>query len=87
MFSRIQYFLSFTISNIRTIPAFSRKTTGQLFFLVLFSYSFFIKGINGLTVAIGSVVTLAILMRVTATLDWNNRNQILQMARFTNIAH
>jgi hypothetical protein len=44
---------------------------GQLFFLVLFSYSFFIKGITGLTVAIGSVVTLAILMRVTATLDWN----------------
>jgi inner membrane protein involved in colicin E2 resistance len=44
---------------------------GQLFFLVLFSYSFFIKGITGLTVAIGSVVTLAILMRLTATLDWN----------------
>ncbi|NIA13411.1 MAG: hypothetical protein GWP08_04970, partial [Nitrospiraceae bacterium] len=35
---------------------------GQLFFLVLFSYSFFLKGITGLTVAIGSVVTLAILM-------------------------
>ena len=44
---------------------------GQLFFLVLFSYSFFIKGITGLTVAIGSVVTLAILMRVTASVDWN----------------
>jgi hypothetical protein len=44
---------------------------GQLFFLVLFSYSFFIKGITGLTVVIGSVVTLAILMRVTASLDWN----------------
>jgi hypothetical protein len=46
-------------------------TAGQLFFLVLFSYSFFIKGITGLTVAIGSVVTLAILMRVTASVDWN----------------
>jgi hypothetical protein len=44
---------------------------GQLFFLVLFSYSFFIKGITGLTVAIGSVVTLAILMRATASVDWN----------------
>jgi len=43
---------------------------GQLFFLVLFSYSFFIKGITGLTVAIGSVVTLAVLMRVTAHVDW-----------------
>jgi len=44
---------------------------GQLFFLVLFSYSFFIKGITGLTVAIGSVVTLAILMRVTTSVNWN----------------
>ncbi|MDP6629383.1 MAG: inner membrane CreD family protein [Kiritimatiellia bacterium] len=45
---------------------------GQLFFLVLFSYSFFLKGITGLTVAIGSVVTLAIMMRVTARLDWDD---------------
>jgi hypothetical protein len=44
---------------------------GQLFFLVLFSYSFFLKGTTGLTVAIGSVVTLAVLMRVTAGVDWN----------------
>ena len=44
---------------------------GQLFFLVLFSYSFFLKGITGLTVAIGSVVTLAVLMKVTAHVDWN----------------
>lgn len=43
---------------------------GQLFFLVLFSYSFFFQGITGLTVAVGSVVTLAVLMRVTARIDW-----------------
>ena len=40
------------------------------FFLVLFSYSFFVKGITGLTVAIGSVLTLAILMKVTAHVKW-----------------
>lgn len=45
---------------------------GQMFFLVLFSYSFFIKGITGLIIAIGSVVTLAFLMKVTAHLDWND---------------
>lgn len=45
---------------------------GQLFFLVLFSYSFFFKGITGLTVAIGSVVTLAVLMRATAHVDWED---------------
>jgi len=44
---------------------------GQLFYLVLFSYSFFLKGVTGLTIAIGSVVTLAVLMRVTAHIDWN----------------
>jgi len=44
---------------------------GQACFLILFSYSFFLKGTTGLTVAISSVVTLAILMRVTAKLDWD----------------
>lgn len=44
---------------------------GQIFFLVLFSYSFFLKGITGLTVAVGSVITLAILMKVTAHVDWD----------------
>lgn len=43
---------------------------GQAFFLVLFSYSFFLEGTTGLTVALGSVVTLAVLMRVTASIDW-----------------
>jgi hypothetical protein len=45
---------------------------GQILFLVLFSYSFFLKGTTGLTVAIGSVVTLGVLMRVTAKVDWND---------------
>ncbi len=44
---------------------------GQLFFLILFSYTFFIKGITGLIVATGSVVTLGILMKVTANVDWD----------------
>jgi hypothetical protein len=44
---------------------------GELFFLVMFSYSFFFEGITGLTVAVGSVITLAILMAATAKLDWN----------------
>ncbi|MBL7649521.1 MAG: inner membrane CreD family protein [Candidatus Hydrogenedentes bacterium] len=54
--------------------AFPRKVAiaGQLFYLVLFSYSFFLQGMTGLTIAIGSVVTLAMLMKVTAHLDWND---------------
>ncbi|MCP3663394.1 MAG: cell envelope integrity protein CreD [Gammaproteobacteria bacterium] len=44
---------------------------GQIFYLVLFSYSFFLKGMTGLVVTIGSVITLAVLMYMTARLDWN----------------
>ena len=44
---------------------------GQLIYLVLFSYSFFIDGMTGLTVTIASIITLAILMRLTAETDWS----------------
>ena len=44
---------------------------GQFVYLVLFSYSFFIKGMTGLTVTIASIVTLAILMKITSTTDWS----------------
>lgn len=43
---------------------------GQLVYLVLFSYSFFLEGMTGLTVTIGSIITLAVLMKLTATTDW-----------------
>jgi hypothetical protein len=44
---------------------------GQLFYLVLFSYTFLLNGITGLTIAVGSVATLAVMMKVTANTDWN----------------
>ena len=43
----------------------------QLFYLVLFSYSFFLKGMTGLTVTIGAVVTLGVMMGLTAKIDWD----------------
>lgn len=42
----------------------------QLVFLVLFSYAFFFDGYTGLTVTIGAIVTLFVLMQVTARVDW-----------------
>jgi hypothetical protein len=42
----------------------------QLLFLVLFSYAFFFEGFTGLVVSIGAIITLAVLMQVTAKLDW-----------------
>jgi inner membrane protein involved in colicin E2 resistance len=45
----------------------------QLLFLVLFSYSFFHPGYTGLSVTIGAILTLAILMHVTAKVDWEEK--------------
>jgi hypothetical protein len=42
----------------------------QLVFLVLFSYAFFFEGYTGLTVTIGAIVTLFVLMQITARVDW-----------------
>jgi hypothetical protein len=43
----------------------------QVVFLVLFSYAFFFEGYTGLTVTIGSVITLFVLMQVTGRVDWS----------------
>ena len=42
----------------------------QYVFLVLFSYAFFFEGYTGLTVTIGSILTLFILMQATGRVDW-----------------
>ena len=43
----------------------------QLLYLVLFSYAFFFEGYTGLTITIGAIVTLFVLMNVTARVDWS----------------
>ena len=41
-----------------------------LLFLVLFSYAFFFEGYTGMVVTVGAIITLAVLMHVTAKVDW-----------------
>ena len=43
----------------------------QFAYLVLFSYSFFFHGLTGLSITIGSVATLALLMLLSARVDWS----------------
>ena len=43
----------------------------QFAYLVLFSYSFLFDGVTGLTIAVGSIITLALVMRATAQVDWS----------------
>ncbi len=42
----------------------------QIVYLVLFSASFFIDGLTGITLAVLGVITLALLMFLTARIDW-----------------
>lgn len=42
----------------------------QIVFLVFFSYAFFFEGYTGLTVTIGSIITLFILMQATGRVEW-----------------
>jgi len=62
------------ISYLRLVSgaafAIGRAGLAQFVFLVLFSYAFFFEGFTGLTVTIGAIVTLFVLMQVTARVDW-----------------
>jgi len=42
----------------------------QLIFQILFSLAHFFKGYTGLTITIGAIITLAVVMRLTAKVDW-----------------
>lgn len=50
--------------------AFREAAAAQLIYLVLFSYAFFFKGLTGLAITIGSVVTLFLAMQLTGRIDW-----------------
>ncbi len=61
---------------IRVIGAnftFKVIAPAQIIYLILFSYAFFFKGYTGLTITIASILTLAILMQITAKVDWESR--------------
>jgi hypothetical protein len=67
--------LALVVSYLRLVAgtrfALVRAGIAQLVFLVFFSYAFFFEGFTGLTVTIGSIVTLFVLMQSTARVDWS----------------
>jgi inner membrane protein involved in colicin E2 resistance len=69
--------LSLVVSYMRLVagPRFALLECGlaQLVYLVLFSYAFFFKGYTGLTVTIGSIVTLFVVMQMTGRINWSER--------------
>ncbi len=74
-------FILSTVVTLGLVNIYLRGTLGagfpwkkiclaQVFYLILFSYSFFLKGITGLTITIGSIITLSILMFITRNINW-----------------
>jgi len=45
----------------------------QFIYLVLFSYAFFLKGFTGLAVTLGCIVTLFVVMQMTARINWRQQ--------------
>ncbi len=65
------------ISYMRIIAGirFALIETGisQFVYLVLFSYAFFLEGYTGLAITIACIVTLFVVMQVTAKIDWEKQ--------------
>lgn len=64
--------MSYLIRVIGASFALRVAAPAQLIFLVLFSYTFFFKGYTGLSITVASIITLAVLMHITAKVDWDN---------------
>ena len=64
------------VSYLRVVTGMRRAVreagAAQLVFLVLFSYAFFFQGMAGLAITIGAVVTLFVMMQMTAAIPWDD---------------
>jgi inner membrane protein involved in colicin E2 resistance len=56
--------------------AFFETALSQMIYLIGFSYAFFFEGFTGLTVAIGAIITLFVVMQMTARINWAETFQI-----------
>ncbi len=55
--------------------AFVEAALAQLVYLIGFSYAFFLDGFTGLTITIGAVLTLFVVMQLTARVDWRAKEE------------
>lgn len=56
--------------------AFLEVALAQLVYLIGFSYAFFFEGFTGLAVTIGSIITLFVVMQMTARINWAAKFQL-----------
>jgi hypothetical protein len=66
--------VTLVVSYLRVVVgpriAIAEAGLAQLVFLVLFSFSFFLKGFTGLAITLGCIATLYIAMQATARISW-----------------
>jgi hypothetical protein len=72
--SAVSVFLVVTYLRVVVNPRFAFLQAGslQLLYLVLFSFAHFFEGWTGLTVTIGGIVTLFVIMQMTARVSWGD---------------
>ncbi len=63
------------VSYLRLVTGMRRALlsagAAQVVFLVLFSYAFFFEGFTGLAITVGAILTLFVLMQMTAHVSWD----------------
>ena len=63
------------VSYLRVVTGMRRALlsagSAQFVFLVLFSYAFFFEGFTGLAITVGAILTLFVLMQMTARVSWD----------------
>lgn len=75
--SVVSVFLVVSYLRIVIGPRFAFFEAGltQMVYLVGFSYAFFLDGFTGLAITIGAIVTLFIVMQMTAKIDWGRQEE------------
>ena len=73
--SAVSIFLVVSYLRLVVGPKFAFVEAGmaQFIYLVLFSYAFFFKGFTGLSITIGAIVTLFVVMQMTAKIKWSEK--------------
>jgi len=81
--SAVSIFLVVSYLRLVVGPKFAFVEAGvaQFIYLVLFSYAFFFKGFTGLSITIGAIVTLFVVMQVTAKIRWSEKFAALRMPK------
>jgi inner membrane protein involved in colicin E2 resistance len=73
--SAVSVFLVITYLRLVTGMQFAIREAalGQVIYLVLFSYAFFFKGLTGLSITIGAILTLFAVMQMTGRIQWSQK--------------